>query len=241
MPENSEREQQILEAAAAVIIRVGYDKATMGDIADEAGASRRTVYLYFNGKEELFEALLYREYMQYARTWLEQIENDTRGGTVGGFYRATYHAVNCHPLIAAMLKRDRRVMGSYLRKRENLFVQMYSDVNTPAFFEALQAAGAVRRDLDPAVILHIVEILSYGQLMIGDFKPADQFPPYDVVMEALADMMDRALLPENGGNSEAGKAVVRQITAAARAQLAQIKRARDTKQAMNQGAAHDNG
>ncbi len=240
MPNNDERQQQILNAAAAVIVRLGYDKTTMNDIADEAGVSRGTVYLYFKGKEELFEALLYREYMQYAQTWLEQIEADPRGGTIGGFYRALFHAVNRRPLIAAMLRRDRRVIGNYLRKRDNLFAQMYSEVNTPGFFPALQAAGAIRQDIDAAVILHIVEMLSYGQLTIGDFKPPDQFPPYEAVMEALADMMDRALRPEDGGNSEAGKAIVRQITAAARAQMEQIKQAQDMKQAIRQGATNDN-
>src|SRR5512138_3129268 len=120
------RQEQILDAAAAVIIRLGYDKTTMSDIAEEAGASRRTVYLYFDGKEELFEALLYHEYLQYAQTWLAQIEADPRGGTIGGFYRATFHAVNRHPLIAAMLRRDSRVVGNYLHKRDNLFTQMMS-------------------------------------------------------------------------------------------------------------------
>ncbi len=230
MPDNDERQQQILDAAAAVIIRLGYDKATMSDIAEAAGASRRTVYLYFKGKEELFEALLYREYMEYAQTWLEQIEADPRGGTVGGTYRALFHAVNSHPLIAAMLRRDWRVIGNYLRKRDNIFSQMLSGVNTPDFFRALQAAGAIRKDIDAAVIIHIVEMLSYGQLTIGDFKPKDQFPAYDAVMEALAEIMDRALLPEDGGNSEAGKALFRQITAAARAQMEQIKQEKDTKQ-----------
>jgi len=240
MTDNNERQQQIIEAAAAVIIRLGYDKTSMSDIAEEAGASRGTVYLYFKGKEQLFEALLYHEYMQYAQTWLEQIETDPRGGTIGGFYRATYQAVNCHPLIAAMLRRDRRVIGNYLRKRDNLFAQMVSDVNTAGFFQAMQAAGAIRQDIDAAVILHIVEMLSYGQLTIGDFKAPDQFPPYDAVMEALADVMDRALMPAGGGNSEAGKAIIRQITTAARAQLEQIKQAKDTQQTNHQGAAHDN-
>ncbi len=239
MTDNNERQQQILDAAAAVIIRLGYDKTTMSDIAEEAGASRRTVYLYFKGKEELFEALLYREYMQYAQTWLEQIDADPRGGTVGGFYRATFHAVNCHPLIAAILRRDRRVIGNYLRKRGNLFTQMYTQVSTPGFFLAMQAAGAIRQDIDAAVILHIVEMLSYGQLTIGDYKPPDQFPPYDAVMEALADMMDRALAPADGGNSEAGKAVCRQITETARARLEQLKQAKDTKQAVHQGETND--
>jgi len=240
MPDNNERQQQILDATAAVIIRWGYDKATMSDIAEEAGASRRTVYLYFKGKEELFEALLYREYMQYSQTWLEHIEADPRGGTVGGYYRALFYSVDRRPLIAAMLRRDRRVIGNYLRKRDNLFARMQSGVNTTDFFRALQAAGAIRQDIDAAVILHIVEMLSYGQLTIGDFKPLDQFPPNDAVMEALADMMDRALRPAGGGNSEAGKAIVRQITAAARAQMERIKQTKDTKQTIRQGATNDN-
>ena len=229
MSDNDERQQQILDAAAAVIIRLGYDKATMSDIAEEAGASRRKVYLYFKGKEELFEALLYREYMQYSQAWLEHIEADPRRGTVGGYYRALFHSVNSRPLIAAMIRRDQRVIGNYLRKRDNIFAQMYSEVNTPGFIQALQAAGAIRQDIDAAVILHIVEMLSYGQLTIGDFKSPDQFPPYDAVMEALADMMDRALMPADGGNSEAGKAICRQITAEARAQLERIKQAKGTK------------
>ena len=65
-------------------------------------------------------------------------------------------------------------------------------------------------------------------------------------MEALADMMDRALRPEDGApgtgaSSEAGKAISRQITAAARAQLEQIKQVKDAKEKLRNGATHDNG
>ncbi|HUI72400.1 MAG TPA: helix-turn-helix domain-containing protein [Spirochaetia bacterium] len=240
MPDNDQREQQILDAAAAVIIRLGYNKATMGDIAEEAGASRRTVYVYFKGKEELFEALLYREYMQYSQTFLEHIEADPRGGTLGGSYRALFRAVSTRPLIAAMMRRDRRVIGNYLRKPDNLFAWMSSGWNAVDFYRALQAAGALRQDIDAAVIAHIIEIISYGQLMIEDYKPANQSPPYDAVMEALADMMDRALLPENGRSSERSKAIFRQITEAARAQLEQSKQAKDAEQTRRQGATNDN-
>jgi hypothetical protein len=58
-------------------------------------------------------------------------------------------------------------------------------------------------------------------------------------MEALADMMDRALRPEDGGNSETGKAILRQITAAAQAQMERVKQAKGTKQTIRRGATND--
>ncbi|GHO47751.1 TetR/AcrR family transcriptional regulator [Ktedonospora formicarum] len=234
MPDHDEREAQILRAATAVIIRQGYDKTTMSDIADEAGVSRGTVYLYFKGKEELFEALLYWEWTQYSQIWLEAIESDPRGGTIGGFYRAIFHAVGSRPLMASIMRRDRRVLGNYLRKPDNLVARIKSGSTSVDWIKALQAVGAARQDLDPEVTAHLIETLSYGQLTIADFQSPDQLPPFPVVMEALADMMDRWLLPEDGGNSEAGKDVIRQIVAETKGQMKHMRlshgQTRDTKE-----------
>lgn len=53
-----QRRLEILQAAAAVFKRKGYDQTSMQDVIDETGMSRGGVYLYFTGKEELFWALL---------------------------------------------------------------------------------------------------------------------------------------------------------------------------------------
>jgi AcrR family transcriptional regulator len=224
MPDNDETQAHMLDAASGVISRLGYDKTTMSDIAVEAGVSRRTIYLYFKGKQELFEALLYREWLLYAQTWLEFIELDPRGGTLGGFFRATMRAVNSRPLIASVMRRDRRIIGNYLRKPDNLFAWLQSGSFSADFIRALQTAGTVRPDLDPQVIAHLLETWGIGQLTIADFKPADQIPPHEAVMEALAGMVDCLLTPE-GGDSEAGKAVIRQVVAAGKTQLEQVKQA----------------
>jgi AcrR family transcriptional regulator len=228
MTGDGERPQQILRAAAAVIIRLGYDKTTMTDIADEAGLSRGTVYLYFKGKEEIFDALVYHEWLQYAQIWLKTIEADLRGGTIGGYFRATLRAINSRPFIASIMRRDRRIIGNFLRKKDNPFAWMQTEAMTLDFIQSLQAAGAVRKDVDPAVMAHILDIVAYGQLTIGDLIPPDRFPPYDEVMEAIAEMMDRLLTPEDGGDSEAGKAVFRQIVAAAQARLAEVRQPNDS-------------
>lgn len=60
-------------------------------------------------------------------------------------------------------------------------------------------------------------------------------------MEALADMMDRLLLPEHGGDSEAGKAVIRQLVAASRAQFERMKQVKDKQQrTARNGDCNDN-
>ena len=43
-------------------------------------------------------------------------------------------------------------------------------------------------------------------------------------METIADMLDRILTPENGGNSEAGKAVIRQLAASVQQQFIQLEK-----------------
>ena len=51
------RRDQIIAAAAECFARAGYHVTTMADIAEAAGVSKGTPYLYFPGKEALFIAL----------------------------------------------------------------------------------------------------------------------------------------------------------------------------------------
>ena len=217
MPDD--RQHHILHAAAAVIMRQGYDKTTMSDIAAEAGLSRGTVYLYYPGKQELFEALLYHEVRQYVHNWLEHIEANPRGGTIGGLYKAFLYAINSRPFMAAMLRRDPRIIGSYLRRPDNVFGSLQSGAVSINLFQALQEAGAIRKDVDPQVMSYILDVIGYGLLSIHEFKKPEDTPPFDTVIETIADMMDALLTPEDGGNSEAGKAVIRQLAPALWAQI----------------------
>ena len=50
----------VLEAAAQVLLREGYARATTNRIAERAGVSVGTIYQYFGGKDEVFDALIQR-------------------------------------------------------------------------------------------------------------------------------------------------------------------------------------
>lgn len=51
---------KILDAADRLLGRLGYRKTTLDDLAKEAGIGRRTIYLYFPSKEEVFFASIDR-------------------------------------------------------------------------------------------------------------------------------------------------------------------------------------
>jgi len=56
--EYAHKRAAIIEAAARVFQRNGYERASMNDVATEAGADRASVYYYFKGKHELFHAVI---------------------------------------------------------------------------------------------------------------------------------------------------------------------------------------
>lgn len=220
--DNEQREQRILDAAAELIAHYGYDKTTVSDIARDAGVSKGTIYLHFDSKDDLFERLLMREMQAYTETWLDLIDADPQGGTIAGLYKNSLYALSRSTFMAAMFRQDRRMFGSYLRKPDNFFRQ-FQERNTPspryAFVTMMQDAGAIRPDLDPKVIAHIMNMLAYSLVGMEEVVPEEEIPPIDDVIESIADIMDRALTPDDGGDSEAGKTIVRQIVETARQQI----------------------
>ena len=57
---SEQRKDQILDAAINVFARLGFHKARMDDIAQEAGLSKGALYWYYKGKDAIIAALLDR-------------------------------------------------------------------------------------------------------------------------------------------------------------------------------------
>lgn len=55
---SDKRKQQIIDAAQKVYSALGFRQARMSDIAEEAGLSKGTLYLYFESKDEIIFNLL---------------------------------------------------------------------------------------------------------------------------------------------------------------------------------------
>lgn len=79
-PKERERKiDDILTAAKRIFLKKGYFNTTMLDIATEAELSRRTVYLYFNNKDDLSYEIVHRAYSQLMKMLLLASDSDKCG------------------------------------------------------------------------------------------------------------------------------------------------------------------
>ena len=77
--EKSERRRTILNCARELILQRGVERVNMEDIAKKAELSKATLYLYFSGKEIIFNEIC----EESARTFLEHFEPYLQTGVTG--------------------------------------------------------------------------------------------------------------------------------------------------------------
>src|SRR5476651_695062 len=65
--EDSSKRRQILDGARKVFMDLGFDGASMGEIARFASVSKGTLYVYFADKSRLFEAIVQEETLEQGR------------------------------------------------------------------------------------------------------------------------------------------------------------------------------
>ena len=65
--EDSSKRRQILAGARRVFMDLGFDGASMNEIARAAGVSKGTLYVYFADKNRLFEAIVEQESLEQGK------------------------------------------------------------------------------------------------------------------------------------------------------------------------------
>jgi AcrR family transcriptional regulator len=65
--EDNSKRRQILDGARKVFMNLGFDGASMNEIARSAGVSKGTLYVYFTDKSRLFEAMVEEEALEKSK------------------------------------------------------------------------------------------------------------------------------------------------------------------------------
>jgi AcrR family transcriptional regulator len=98
------KRRQIIEGARAVFLAQGFDAASMNDIARAAGVSKGTLYVYFENKEELFEAIVEEECDAQAEGIFDLDPNDHDVAAVMTRLGIAYVKFLCRPEKASAIR-----------------------------------------------------------------------------------------------------------------------------------------
>jgi TetR/AcrR family acrAB operon transcriptional repressor len=213
------RRHQILDAAMRLMVRYGYDKTSVSEIAGEAGISKGAVYLHFESKDALFDALLRREMRHYAEDWHSRVEADPQGGTIGGIYRHILAAVKANPLVRAVFTRDRTVLGKLVHSYAAAADQVRAVELRAEFIRSMQAEGAVRADVDPYATAYLMTVFVVGITTLDEMVPIDAIPDFETLLQSMGGMMESYLSTGAAGESDTGKEILRRTMEQAREQL----------------------
>jgi len=203
-----EIEQRVLDAAQRLFIHYGYDKTTVNDLSAESGVAKSTIYLRWKKKEEIFEALIWREGRVFIENWSRRIQEDPRGSVFSVFYR---HALEClleNPFLLAVYKRDSRFLGSMIQRIGVTEFYLRRQEMVMQFFIALQNAGSIRQEVDAHTVSYLLNSIQYGLIQMGDIIPEANTPPLEEVLEMVVKMVDRLIASEDGGDCEAGRRIL---------------------------------
>ncbi|HEY7349636.1 MAG TPA: TetR/AcrR family transcriptional regulator [Ktedonobacterales bacterium] len=193
--ERQQREERILDAAAVLLVRWGYRKTTIDDVAREAGVGKGTIYLHWKDKNELFRATIMRAQQQAGVEVMRRIAADPEGGRFHRLWTHGMMAALTNPLMAAIMKGQTDVFqglaGVFSPETIHQLVGDYE-----AYIVQLQQAGLIRADLPVPVISFLTGALKIGIINTPDLLSLEQMPAMEQLTEAVSDMLRRWLEPE---------------------------------------------
>jgi len=166
-----ERANRILDAAAELILRWGYDKTTIDDICRKAGVAKGTIYLHWKTREELFEALMQRESLAMAEDYGRSIALDPAGATLRGIYKHAALALIRRPLLRALILGDREVIGKLAQRAQGTAAYTDKLAGFNIYLDFLRQHGMLRDDLSLKAQVYTVTAIFMGFFMIAPLVP----------------------------------------------------------------------
>ena len=203
--QREQRAERILDAAAELMLRWGYNKTTIDDIVRLAGVPKGTIYLHWKTREDLFLALMEREYTRLMQDIQQRIASDPDGGTLRGITKHSMLATMKSPLMKAVMLRDTDLMGEWLHKEyaSASFVQQLAQPF--ALLEHYQARGVVRNDIDVRKMVYMLKAISIGFLVIDQYMPGEFKYTDEEIAEMTAEAVQRTCAPSNAQPDEKTK------------------------------------
>jgi AcrR family transcriptional regulator len=145
LTQTTDTRELIVESAFVCFGRQGLQKATIVDIAKQAGVSRSTIYEYFSDKAAIVEACAEHASQRFYREMTKAME---RGGTLEDrLCSAAVFVTQARRVISSEKYFDEDAISLLLTKDAAVLLRECVDFLAP-YLSAARLTGEVRKDLD---------------------------------------------------------------------------------------------
>ncbi|HEU5440116.1 MAG TPA: TetR/AcrR family transcriptional regulator [Ktedonobacterales bacterium] len=189
------RRTQILDAATRVFASIGFNRATIRDVARDAGVADGTIYNYFANKTDLLFGMLDRLNDTERRPASLAQATEVPVGDVGDSFRAYFRAYLRERVEALWSNADLfRAVLPELLANPALRARYYDEVIAPTMalgegaFGALAAHGAVR-DLDLPLSVRVVAGSVLGLMVLQLLGDETLSARWQELPDVIADLL----------------------------------------------------
>ena len=188
------RAEQILDAAATLLLRWGYPRITMEDIAREAGIGTGTLYLHWKTKAALFETVLLRELLALWSDLEQELHVDPDAVLLHRLLASLLRAIYRRPLARALFVRDATLLGTLAHKHTVQPTQPMARADE--LLGMCRDLGLMRSDMPLDIQVHAFNAIWTGFVLSGAVLPDHNSVPLDTQVAALSETIRRTFEPD---------------------------------------------
>jgi AcrR family transcriptional regulator len=176
----AERPQEILEAAFVEFSRNGYAMTTLDQIAEGAGVTKGTIYVYFENKEHLFISMVREVTKATLDTVHEMLE--THEGSTADLLRAQFSFIYQHIVEDRRRREVLRMLIAEAPRFPELADRYHQEILRPCLDMLRQA---IQRGMDrgefrnsaivdlPQIVIAPIALVDLWMMMFDDRQPLD--------------------------------------------------------------------
>ncbi|HYH32412.1 MAG TPA: helix-turn-helix domain-containing protein [Pseudonocardia sp.] len=171
-PEGADpRLERLLDSAAELLLRWGYQRVTIDDVARHAGIGKGTVYLHFRSKDALFLTVLLRVQRQIAGRMADRMAADPREVLPSRTMRGLYDELTADPVARVLYLGDAEVLGRLAHEAGGTMGELAGlrEQAVAHHMRLLADAGCLRPGLDADSALYAFAATATGFLFVDGF------------------------------------------------------------------------
>ncbi len=184
----------MLDSAAELLVRWGYQRVTIEDVAKHAGIGKGTVYLHFRTKDALFVTVLLRAHHYLVSALADRMLADPAEALPSRMMRSSYLQLVEDPLARALYLGDSEVLGRLTHEASDTLGELavVRDEVASRQLTLLREAGCLRTDIGVAEQMHVLSAVGAGFFFVDALPggPATPTERADLMAYAVASALE---------------------------------------------------